>query len=101
MFQVLEHFHKEYGFTTVIHGGAEGADKLGGTWAELKRIPVEEYKAKWHLYGRAAGPMRNRQMLEEGKPDLVIAFPGHKGTANLVMQANEASVEIKDCRDLT
>lgn len=44
--------------------------------------------------GRAAGPMRNKQMLEEGKPDLVVAFPGGAGTENMVKQAKAAGIRV-------
>ena len=50
-------------------------------------VVVEEFKADWDKFGRAAGPIRNAQMLREGKPDLVVAFPGGRGTANMVAQA--------------
>lgn len=42
----------------------------------------------------AAGPIRNSRMLREGKPDLVLAFPGHGGTADMVKQAGEAGVGV-------
>ena len=53
------------------------------------------YPANWKKHGRAAGPIRNKQMLEEAKPDLVIAFPGGAGTANMVKQAREAGVKVE------
>jgi hypothetical protein len=40
------------------------------------------------------GPIRNKQMLEEGKPDLMVAFPGERGTANMCKQAREAGVPV-------
>ena len=70
--------------TVVIHGGARGADSLAGRWARENNVKEEVYPAKWNLYGRAAGPIRNRQMLEESKPDLVVAFPGGSGTAHMI-----------------
>ena len=72
--------------TRVIHGGATGADDEA-----IKHIP---FVAEWHKHGRAAGPIRNKRMLEEGKPDLVVAFPGGKGTANMVKIAESAGVEV-------
>lgn len=71
----------------VIHGAAHGADSLAGAWAGRRGVPVKAYVAEWQNEGRAAGPIRNKRMLHEGKPDLVIAFPGVRGTANMVKQA--------------
>lgn len=81
--------------TVIISGGAPGADQLAADWAAIHFVPLEEYIAAWELYGKAAGPIRNAQMLEQGKPDLVLAFPGGKGTANMVAQARAAGVLIK------
>ena len=81
--------------TTLIHGGADGADAAAPGLARQFNIPCHEYKANWRLHGRAAGPIRNKQMLDEGQPDLVIAFPGSTGTANMVRQAIDKGVEVK------
>ena len=78
----------------IIQGGATGADFLAKAWSYCKPVPCEEYKAEWKLYGNSAGYRRNTQMLVEGKPDLVIAFPGGRGTANMVKLAKEAGVEV-------
>src|SRR5882757_8174181 len=61
-------------FSTLIHGGANGADTLSGMYARNYGKEVHCYPALWELHGKRAGPIRNGQMLREGKPDLVIAF---------------------------
>jgi hypothetical protein len=58
----------------IIHGGAKGADTLADQWAITNWVKIEEYKPNWEKHGKAAGPIRNKQMLDEGKPDLVIAL---------------------------
>lgn len=78
----------------VIHGAAIGADTLAGEWAEARGVLVEAYPADWITHRRAAGPIRNRQMLNEGRPDLVIALPGARGTAHMVRIAREAGVRV-------
>jgi hypothetical protein len=78
----------------LISGCARGADTLAILWADRHGIVVHHYPADWKKYGKAAGPIRNKQMLEEGKPDIVIAFPGGKGTANMVKLAREAGVKV-------
>lgn len=78
----------------VIQGGAVGADFLAQHWANHRRILSKSYPADWVTYKNAAGPIRNSQMLKDGKPDLVIAFPGGKGTADMVRKAELADVEV-------
>jgi len=91
----LDHLHVARGpFTQVIHGGARGADRLAGEWATRRHIAIRQFPAQWNKNGRAAGPIGNQQMLDEGKPDLVIAFPGGRGTADMVRRAHAADVEV-------
>lgn len=80
--------------SAIIQGGASGADELARLYAEWRSIPVETYEADWKLHGRAAGPIRNQRMLDQGKPDLVIAFPGGSGTADMVRKARAAGIEL-------
>jgi hypothetical protein len=81
---------------TVIEGGARGADTHAWQWAALRGVRSETFQANWTAYGLHAGPKRNAQMLTEGKPDLVLAFPGGKGTANMIELARKAGVEVKE-----
>jgi hypothetical protein len=80
--------------TTVIDGGAKGADNLGRQWGLSRGKNSQTYNANWSKYGRSAGPKRNTQMLVEGKPDLVVAFSGGFGTANMIKQAKASGVEV-------
>jgi hypothetical protein len=82
----------------IIHGGAPGADCLADQYAHVNWCQMLEFKANWQRYGRAAGPIRNKRMLEEGKPDIVVAFPGRTGTANMVMLARAAKVEVVEIK---
>ena len=79
----------------IMHGGARGADTLADGWAVTNWVPVEEYRADWDKYGKGAGFIRNKQMLEQGKPDLVIAFPGGRGTNNMIELAREANIAVE------
>lgn len=87
----LDTFHKELKISCVIEGEATGADTLARTWAQQTGVLVESYPANWAQYGRAAGPIRNKQMLEDGNPDYVIAFHNNitqsRGTRNMLNQA--------------
>jgi hypothetical protein len=82
--------------TTIIHGAARGADSLADAWAKDNGVTVKAYPADWNKYGKRAGYIRNVQMLNEGKPDLVIAFPGGKGTDMMIMLAQSANVRVME-----
>jgi hypothetical protein len=107
--------------TNPVHGGnfsfelvcgmARGADMRSRAWAKDHGLVVHEFPADWNdlshpdavirtfphngkQYDAMAGNRRNKRMLDEGKPNLVIAFPGGKGTANMVKLAKEAGVKV-------
>lgn len=85
----------------VIHGAASGADSYAQKWAKSAGIPDLPFKANWYPNGfgrldRSAGPKRNQQMIDEGKPDLVVAFPGGSGTADMVKRARAAGIPVKE-----
>jgi hypothetical protein len=78
----------------LIHGAATGADRLAQAWARNRLIPDREFESNWPVDGAAAGPMRNQRMIDEGKPDLVVAFPGGPGTADLIQRAKLHGVKV-------
>ena len=86
---------------TIIQGGAKGADYLAKVYAYCwgwGGLNCKEYPADWKKYGKAAGAIRNQQMLDEGKPDLVVAFPGGVGTADMVERAKKGGIEVVEVR---
>lgn len=87
VYSTLNTIREQYGDFIVIHGAAKGADTLADEWAEEQKIVCERYPADWNKYGKRAGYIRNSQMLREGQPDLVIAFPGGNGTDMMVKLA--------------
>jgi hypothetical protein len=99
--EVLNEYHdpwnQAYHITLVIQGGARGADKLAKEWAKAYGVPCHEYPADWNRFGKSAGVIRNKQMLDEGNPDLVIAFlaPDSRGTKNMIMQAKAFNVPVR------
>jgi hypothetical protein len=78
----------------LVHGGASGADAIADEWAKERRIPVQAFPARWKEYGAAAGPIRNTQMLRQAKPDVVVAFPGGKGTRDMCKKAAREGIPI-------
>jgi hypothetical protein len=98
LFAQLNYLHQQLGITQIIQGGASGADYLAKGWAYSNDIECREFKADWNKHGKAAGPIRNKQMLDEGKPDIVMAFPGGPGTANMMRLAEMHDCQILDYR---
>lgn len=94
VFDYLDGLHLLHTITLLIHGGARGADWLAGQWGQDRSVPVTVFAADWFNHGKAAGPLRNAKMLAEGKPDLVVAFPGGRGTTDMVRKANAAGVRV-------
>lgn len=84
--------------SVIIHGAAPGADSLAGEWARANGVPVEEYPARWEEEGPSAGPRRNLRMLAESNPELVIAFPGGKGTAHMRKVARAHGVHVVEVK---
>lgn len=82
--------------TVIISGAGTGADTVALDWAVVNWVQFLEFPADWKKLGNAAGPIRNQQMIDEGKPDLVIAFPGGVGTADMVRRARKAGVAVRE-----
>lgn len=80
-------------FHRLVHGGATGADTLAAAVAYTLGWSVEEHRADWDTHGRAAGPIRNQHMANLGA-DLLIAFPGGRGTANMIGCARKAGIPV-------
>jgi hypothetical protein len=89
----LDRIDMKHGIELVIDGAASGADELGHAWAVNCGKPSMRFPAHWG-HGRKAGPLRNGWMLRFGCPDVVVAFSGGKGTANMISQARKAGVRV-------
>ncbi len=94
--QVIISFPPE---TIIIHGGCRGADLIAACWAKVYGLDVIEFPADWKKHGKAAGPIRNQQMLDEGKPEEVWAFhpdiSKSKGTKDMVNRARKAGILVE------
>lgn len=99
VYEALSQFHNEHGpITLIIEGGQTGADRIARSWAISLGIPFQTFDADWTRYGDSAGPIRYAQMLREGKPDAVVAFPGNRGTGNMVRLTQKAGIFLKKVR---
>lgn len=91
---------------TIIHGACgvdksrpnwakmKGADRLADDWAVCNWKTTERFPADWTRYSSAAGQVRNREMLRDGRPNLVVAFPGGNGTAHMIEISKEAGIPV-------
>ena len=89
------------GALTIIHGQASGADACANAWALAKRaagaaVGTDTYGAEWGRYGPAAGPRRNQRMIDEGRPDRAVAFPGGRGTADMVRRLRAYRIPVEE-----
>lgn len=94
----LDKAHNREPFDCIIHGAYRGADTLAQEWAISRGVPELPFPAHWTTRGKAAGPERNQRMIDEGKPDIVVAFPGGEGTADMVDKAYAAHIKVVDLR---
>lgn len=92
VYEVLDYAYHRKPFT-LISGGATGADMLGIQWAKARGAHCEVYPAKWKTHGRAAGPIRNLEMIKSGI-DVLIAFPGGTGTEHMVSSCLKVSIKV-------
>lgn len=85
--------------TTVIHGAARGADRIAGGVATSLGYTVREFPADWRGQGKAAGVIRNLEMLDQ-KPDLVLAFQrsGSTGTQHTIDEARKRGIPVEVIR---
>lgn len=79
--------------TVIVEGGATGADRHAKRYAFSRGLRGETYPADWETHGKSAGPIRNQRMLDTGI-DLVIAFPGGRGTEDMKTRARAAGVPV-------
>lgn len=94
VWSALDAVRDKRGPLILIHGACRtGADYHAHRWAQARKVTEETYPADWPVHGDAAGPLRNRQMVESGL-DGAVVFEGGKGTADMVRRLEEAGVPI-------
>lgn len=121
LFKVLDEAHDATPFSLLVHGASGrrradgtivcGADLLAGEWAEKRSIDVSVHPVLWSdlsrpgavirrrddgtEYDAAAGALRNQRMIDVESPELVLAFPGHLGTEDVVKRAIRAGIHVE------
>lgn len=100
----IVHTLDKAGITLLIHGGCSrldektgltvGADHFAGRWADLRGVPCMVFPAPWERFQARAGSIRNQWMLDYGQPQAVIAFPGGRGTADMIGRAIHSGLSV-------
>jgi hypothetical protein len=94
VFGMLDELHWRRPITQIIQGGAAGADAIARAWAETAGVKVRTYTGVRTESGKSSWSKGNQRMLDEGKPQLVVAFPGVRRTADMVRRAKRAEVTV-------
>lgn len=100
VYDILDALHEKDAISELIEGGAKGADWLAGKWARHRKVQCRTFPANWNKYGPAAGPLRNQEMLDKSKPALVVAFPGGRGTKDMIGRARHAGISVLEVADI-
>jgi hypothetical protein len=110
VFSALDRLHQATPITVLIHGASKGADARASAWAKARNVLVNSYPASWQdishpdalikytssgrAYDGRAGFRRNQVMLDRGRPEFIVAFPGGSGTRDMVKRAKAAGLRI-------
>lgn len=98
---VLDRLHKERKFTYLGHGDATGADHMAHSWAKAAGVQPVAMEALWDFFPSGkAGTIRNKAMYDFKTPDLIVAFSGGVGTANMMRIGNLGGTEVIDVEDI-
>ena len=81
--------------TEVLSGGCLGVDQLGEIWARSEQIPCVQFKPDWGKHGKAAGPIRNREMAQNAEALLAIWDGKSKGTKNMIDTAIDEGLRVQ------
>lgn len=92
--KVLDTLHREQPFSIVIQGASRGATTLAKKWADERGVTYLKFTANWNKWGKRATYLRNKRIIEEGKPDLVVAFPGGHATERMLRHCHEHYLNV-------
>lgn len=91
--QVLEAFQRLHPVRVVIHGGSQFLGAQIEDWAREIGADLVRYPPHWQLHGKHAERLRNRFMLADSRPDIVLALPGGDDTEELLAQARTQGIQ--------
>ncbi len=84
----------KFDITEVVSGGAPGADSLGERYAQATGIKLTIFKADWDTHGKAAGPIRNREMAHYAQALIAVWGGKSRGTGNMIEQARKLNLPV-------
>lgn len=106
LWRTLDEMHDMTPVTLLVEGASDdvtgpyvGADYWAHQWALARQVPCLRQRADWKKLGKAAGPIRNGEMLTRYLPDTLVAAPGGRGTADMIAKARAAGVEVVEISD--
>ncbi|MBB6299938.1 hypothetical protein GGE67_000531 [Rhizobium leucaenae] len=96
IFAALDELHARRPISVLIEGEASGLDKRAAHWAFRRGVTVDKYPADWDNLGKSAGSIRNQWMIDDGKPDYGLVFPGGTGTADMRRRLADAGIPFEE-----
>lgn len=95
VYDVMNYIHEQYPITHLFHGNARGVDSLADSWGHDldSKIFIHPVSAQWKKHGKKAGPIRNQIMLGNNI-DFVVAFPGGRGTQDMVNRVRKSGLPV-------
>lgn len=94
----LIRLHWRNPITVLVHGNVGGIRSAAEIWARRNGVAIVRYPSNWEFFGKKAEGLRNVFMLEDSHPDLVLAFPGGRHTADLVRRAVDAKISVVEIK---
>ena len=103
-FKILDRAVKNLDIELIIAGEASGADTIAKLWSKSRSFKYKGFPAQWHKYGNSAGPIRNQQMLDEGKPTHAVALFGEDysesgGSWDMLQRCQKANIPVWIIKD--
>ncbi|SFT93279.1 Protein of unknown function [Kosakonia arachidis] len=92
--RILDLYTRTQTIDVLIHGGHHALGRAIETWARDKDIHIIRYPANWALHGKYAETRRNLFMLEDSRPDVLLAFPGGEDTAECIKMAQNIGIRV-------
>lgn len=81
--KVLTAAWRKFRFKELVHGSASGVDTFADNWCKKNGVKAIPYPADWDEHDLAAGRIRNAEMWNQERFELLIAFPGNRGTSHM------------------
>lgn len=95
VFECLDRVDRKHTVMLLVHGACPtGADRWADEWAQARGVTRMPFPAQWKELGDKAGPIRNQRMLDITAPEAAVAFPGGRGTGDMLRRLERAGVPV-------